>query len=56
MPLRQVGSLAPVAQVAVYAVMASGEVVADSRDIPVQLCLNNKVEEEEEEEVEEGLL
>lgn len=43
MPLRQVGSLAPVAQVVVYAEMPGGEVVADSQDYPVQLCLNNKV-------------
>lgn len=43
MPLWQVGGLAPVAQVVVYAVMASGEAVADSQDFPVQLCLNNKV-------------
>ncbi|CAG06475.1 unnamed protein product, partial [Tetraodon nigroviridis] len=42
-PLRQVGSLAPVAQVVVYAEMPGGEVVADSQDYPVQLCLNNKV-------------
>lgn len=42
-PLRQVGGLAPVAQVVVYAVMPSGEAVADSQDFPVQLCLNNKV-------------
>lgn len=43
MPLRQVGGLAPVAQVVVYGLMASGEAVADSQDFPVQLCLNNKV-------------
>lgn len=42
-PLRRVGSLAPAAQVVVYALMASGEAVADSQDFPVQLCLNNKV-------------
>lgn len=42
--LRQVSDLAPVAQVAVYAVMPSGEAVADSQDLPVQLCLNNKVQ------------
>lgn len=41
--LRQVTSLAPVAQVVVYTVMPSGEAVADSQDFPVQLCLNNKV-------------
>lgn len=42
-PLPRVGSLAPAAQVVVYALMASGEAVADSQDFPVQLCLNNKV-------------
>ncbi|XP_029699093.1 alpha-2-macroglobulin-like protein 1 [Takifugu rubripes] len=42
-PLRQVSNLAPVAQVVVYAVMPSGEAVADSQDFPVRLCLNNKV-------------
>lgn len=43
-PLRQVGSLAPVAQVVVYAGMPTGEFLADSQDFPVQLCLNNKVQ------------
>lgn len=43
MPLRKVGGLAPVAQVVVYAVMPSGEAVADSQNFPVGLCLNNKV-------------
>lgn len=43
MLLHQVSSLTPVAQVVVYAVMPSGEAVADSQDFPVQLCLNNKV-------------
>lgn len=47
--LRQVGSLAPVAQVVVYTVMPSGEAVADSLDFPVQLCLNNKVQLQPEE-------
>lgn len=41
--LPQVRNLAPVAQVVIYAVMPSGEAVADSQDFPVQLCLNNKV-------------
>ncbi|XP_028319635.1 alpha-2-macroglobulin-P-like [Gouania willdenowi] len=41
--LVQTSSLAPVAQVVLYALMPSGEVVADSMDFPVQLCLNNKV-------------
>lgn len=49
MPLRQVSSLAPVAQVVVYALMPSGEAVADSQDFPVQLCLNNKVQLQPEE-------
>lgn len=44
MLLRQVSNLAPVAQVVVYAMMPSGEAVADSQDFPVQLCLNNKVQ------------
>ncbi|XP_013884831.1 alpha-2-macroglobulin [Austrofundulus limnaeus] len=35
--------LAPYAQVVVYAVMPGGEMLADSQDIPVQLCLKNKV-------------
>uniref|UniRef100_A0A673C2A4 Alpha-2-macroglobulin domain-containing protein n=1 Tax=Sphaeramia orbicularis TaxID=375764 RepID=A0A673C2A4_9TELE len=41
--LREVINLAPVAQLVVYTVMPSGETVADSRDFPIQLCLNNKV-------------
>ncbi|KAM3615928.1 uncharacterized protein V6R79_009822 [Siganus canaliculatus] len=42
-PLLQVTSLAPVAQVVVYTVMPSGEAVADCQDFPIQLCFNNKV-------------
>uniref|UniRef100_A0AAQ6IIX1 Uncharacterized protein n=1 Tax=Anabas testudineus TaxID=64144 RepID=A0AAQ6IIX1_ANATE len=42
-PLGQVTDLAPFAQVVVYTVMPSGEAVADGRDFPIQLCLNNKV-------------
>uniref|UniRef100_A0A3P9J6X6 Uncharacterized protein n=1 Tax=Oryzias latipes TaxID=8090 RepID=A0A3P9J6X6_ORYLA len=42
-PLTNVIDLAPIAQVVVYTVLSSGEVVADSRDFPIQLCLNNKV-------------
>lgn len=42
-PLRQVVDLAPFAQVVVYTIMSNGETVADSLDVPVQLCLNNKV-------------
>lgn len=41
--LRKVANLAPFAQVVVYTVMPSGEAVADSRNFPIQLCLNNKV-------------
>jgi len=42
-PLRQVTNLAPFAQVVVYTVMPKGELVADSMDFPISLCLNNKV-------------
>ncbi|XP_023817538.1 alpha-2-macroglobulin-like protein 1 isoform X2 [Oryzias latipes] len=42
-PLTNVINLAPIAQVVVYTIVSSGEVVADSRDFPIQLCLNNKV-------------
>ncbi|KAF6734882.1 Alpha-2-macroglobulin-like protein 1 [Oryzias melastigma] len=42
-PLTKVMDLAPVAQVVVYTMLSSGEIVADSRDFPIQLCLNNKV-------------
>ncbi|XP_029026578.1 alpha-2-macroglobulin isoform X2 [Betta splendens] len=42
-PLSDVTNLAPFAQVVVYTLMLSGEVVADSHNIPIQLCLNNKV-------------
>lgn len=41
--LNQVMDLAPYAQMVVYAVMPGGEMLADSQDIPVQLCLHNKV-------------
>ncbi|KAM4590158.1 alpha-2-macroglobulin-like protein 1 [Fundulus diaphanus] len=41
--LSQVMDLAPVAQVIVYSLMPNGEMVADSQDFPIQLCLNNKV-------------
>ncbi|XP_071327740.1 alpha-2-macroglobulin isoform X1 [Trachinotus anak] len=41
--LQRVTDLAPFAQVVVYTVMPSGEAVADSKDFPIQLCLNNKV-------------
>ncbi|XP_024144818.1 alpha-2-macroglobulin-like protein 1 isoform X3 [Oryzias melastigma] len=41
--LKNVMDLAPVAQVAIYTIVSSGQIVADSRDFPVQLCLKNKV-------------
>ncbi|KAK5621424.1 hypothetical protein CRENBAI_006807 [Crenichthys baileyi] len=41
--LTQVIDLAPIAQVIVYSVMPNGEIVADSLDFPIQLCLKNKV-------------
>ncbi|XP_072235418.1 alpha-2-macroglobulin-like isoform X2 [Leuresthes tenuis] len=43
LPLSRVITLAPVAQVVVYTMMPSGEAVADSKNFPIQLCLNNKV-------------
>ncbi|XP_029965228.1 alpha-2-macroglobulin isoform X1 [Salarias fasciatus] len=42
-PLTQLTSLAPVAQVAVYTLMPGGEGVGDSQDFPIQTCFNNKV-------------
>uniref|UniRef100_A0A1A7Y2Z2 Alpha-2-macroglobulin-like 1 n=1 Tax=Iconisemion striatum TaxID=60296 RepID=A0A1A7Y2Z2_9TELE len=41
--LNQVINLAPYAQVVLYTLMPSGEVVADSQDFPIQLCLKNQV-------------
>ncbi|KAM9318181.1 alpha-2-macroglobulin [Pholidichthys leucotaenia] len=41
--LRQMTNLAPFAQVVVYTMMPTGEIVADSQDFPIQLCLKNKV-------------
>ncbi|XP_020512318.2 alpha-2-macroglobulin-like protein 1 [Labrus bergylta] len=41
--LGQVTKLAPYAQVIIYTVLPSGEVVADSMNFPVELCFNNKV-------------
>ncbi|XP_041662735.1 alpha-2-macroglobulin-like protein 1 [Cheilinus undulatus] len=43
MKLSETTNLAPYAQVIVYTMLPSGEVVADSRNFPVQLCFNNKV-------------
>ncbi|XP_077422124.1 alpha-2-macroglobulin-like protein 1 [Vanacampus margaritifer] len=42
-PLHQVMDLAPFAQVLVATVLPGGEIVADSQDFPIQLCLKNKV-------------
>ncbi|CAN9510976.1 unnamed protein product [Ophioblennius macclurei] len=42
-PLTQVASLAPFAQVVVYTVMPGGESVADGQNFPIQTCFNNKV-------------
>ncbi|XP_061683472.1 alpha-2-macroglobulin-like protein 1 isoform X2 [Syngnathoides biaculeatus] len=41
--LHEVVNMAPFAQVVVYTVLPGGEVVADSQDFPIQLCLKNKV-------------
>lgn len=43
--LSEVMNLPPFAQVVVYTMMPTGEVVADSKDFPIQLCLRNKVGE-----------
>ncbi|KAK1787115.1 hypothetical protein P4O66_017490, partial [Electrophorus voltai] len=42
-PLQDVRALSPLVQVVVYAMLPRGEVVADSMDFPVELCLANKV-------------
>ncbi|KAF5908121.1 alpha-2-macroglobulin-like protein 1, partial [Clarias magur] len=41
--LKDLDKLTPMAQVVVYTLLPSGEAVADSRNFPVQPCLNNKV-------------
>ncbi|XP_053479917.1 alpha-2-macroglobulin-like protein 1 [Ictalurus furcatus] len=41
--LQNLIKLSPVAQVVLYTVLSSGEVVADSMNYPVHLCLANKV-------------
>uniref|UniRef100_A0A8C9QQ96 Alpha-2-macroglobulin-like n=1 Tax=Scleropages formosus TaxID=113540 RepID=A0A8C9QQ96_SCLFO len=41
--VRQTRDLAPYAQVVVYTVLPSGEIVADSSTVPIQKCLKNKV-------------
>ncbi|KAI1903462.1 hypothetical protein AGOR_G00027440 [Albula goreensis] len=42
-PLQRMAELAPLVQVVVYMVLPNREVVADSRDLRVQLCFRNKV-------------
>ncbi|XP_051965892.1 alpha-2-macroglobulin-like protein 1 [Xyrauchen texanus] len=42
-PLKQMATLSPIAQVVVYTILPSGEAVADSMDFPTELCLPNKV-------------
>ncbi|XP_077467102.1 alpha-2-macroglobulin-like protein 1 [Stigmatopora argus] len=42
-PLHQVMSMAPFAQIVIYTLLPGGETVADSQDFPIQLCLKNKV-------------
>ncbi|XP_035392336.1 alpha-2-macroglobulin-like protein 1 [Electrophorus electricus] len=42
-PLQDVRALSPLVQVVVYAMLPRGEVVADSMDFPVELCLANEV-------------
>ncbi|XP_053092313.1 alpha-2-macroglobulin-like protein 1 [Pangasianodon hypophthalmus] len=41
--LQKTLKLSPVAQVVMYTVLPSGEALADSKNIPIQLCLANKV-------------
>ncbi|XP_053092312.1 alpha-2-macroglobulin-like protein 1 [Pangasianodon hypophthalmus] len=41
--LQKMLKVTPVAQVVLYTVLPSGEVVADSMNFPIQLCLANKV-------------
>ncbi|XP_060786640.1 alpha-2-macroglobulin-like protein 1 [Neoarius graeffei] len=41
--LKNVEKLSPVAQVVIYAILSSGEAMADSMNFPIQLCLANKV-------------
>ncbi|XP_060786981.1 alpha-2-macroglobulin-like [Neoarius graeffei] len=41
--LQKMLKVTPVAQVAVYTILPSGEVIADSMNFPIELCLPNKV-------------
>ncbi|XP_058246391.1 alpha-2-macroglobulin-like protein 1 isoform X2 [Hemibagrus wyckioides] len=41
--LQKMLKVSPVAQVVLYTILSSGEVVADSMNYPIQLCLANKV-------------
>ncbi|XP_041731971.1 alpha-2-macroglobulin-P-like [Coregonus clupeaformis] len=41
--LQRMPELTPFAQVVVYTMLPGGEVVADSQDFPIHLCLKNKV-------------
>lgn len=41
--LKKMLKMTPVAQVVLYTVLPSDEVVADSMNYPIQLCLTNKV-------------
>ncbi|KAF7694847.1 hypothetical protein HF521_006570 [Silurus meridionalis] len=41
--LQNVDKLSPVAQVVLYTLLSSGELVADSMNFPIQPCLKNKV-------------
>ncbi|XP_060786984.1 alpha-2-macroglobulin-like [Neoarius graeffei] len=41
--LQKMLKVTPVAQVAVYTILPSGEVMADSMNFPIELCLSNKV-------------
>ncbi|XP_023648198.2 alpha-2-macroglobulin isoform X2 [Paramormyrops kingsleyae] len=42
-PLRQIRSWAPYAQLVIYTLLPTQEIVADSYSVPIQKCLNNKV-------------
>ncbi|XP_048838019.1 alpha-2-macroglobulin isoform X2 [Brienomyrus brachyistius] len=42
-PLRQIRSWAPYAQLVIYTLLPTQEIVADSDSVPIQKCFNNKV-------------
>ncbi|XP_072567855.1 alpha-2-macroglobulin-like isoform X2 [Paramormyrops kingsleyae] len=42
-PLRHIRSWAPYAQLVIYTLLPTQEIVADSYSVPIQKCLNNKV-------------